>query len=53
MLLVAAIGIDANGDKHPLGLVEGATAADSGANRPRFRDLFAHHSDLKSPIVPR
>src|SRR5450755_2524644 len=24
MLLVAAIGIDANGDKHPLGLVEGA-----------------------------
>ncbi|MEA2945118.1 MAG: hypothetical protein QOI40_448 [Alphaproteobacteria bacterium] len=27
--------------------------ADSGANRPRFRDLFAHHSDLKSPIVPR
>src|SRR6202163_1756282 len=25
MLLVAAIGIDANGDKHPLGLVEGAT----------------------------
>jgi len=25
MLLVAAIGVDANGDKHPLGLVEGAT----------------------------
>src|SRR5260370_6975713 len=25
MLLVAAIGIDANGDKHPLGLFEGAT----------------------------
>ena len=25
MTLVAAIGVDANGDKHPLGLVEGAT----------------------------
>jgi putative transposase len=25
MTLVAAIGIDANGDRHPLGLVEGAT----------------------------
>ena len=25
MLLVAAIGVNANGDKHPLGLVEGAT----------------------------
>jgi transposase-like protein len=25
MLLVAAISVDANGDKHPLGLVEGAT----------------------------
>src|SRR5271166_3824625 len=25
MLLVAAIGVDAKGDKHPLGLVEGAT----------------------------
>ena len=25
MLLIAAIGVDANGDKHPLGLVEGAT----------------------------
>ena len=25
MLLVAAIGVDANGDKHPLGLIEGAT----------------------------
>ena len=25
MILVAAIGVDANGDKHPLGLVEGAT----------------------------
>ena len=25
LLLVAAIGVDANGDKHPLGLVEGAT----------------------------
>ena len=25
MLLVAAIGVDTNGDKHPLGLVEGAT----------------------------
>jgi hypothetical protein len=23
--LVAAIGVDANGDKHPVGLVEGAT----------------------------
>jgi len=25
MTLVAAVGVDANGDKHPLGLVEGAT----------------------------
>jgi hypothetical protein len=25
MLLVATIGVDANGDKHPIGLVEGAT----------------------------
>ena len=25
MTLVAAIGVDVNGDKHPLGLVEGAT----------------------------
>ena len=25
LILVAAIGVDANGDKHPLGLVEGAT----------------------------
>ena len=25
MILVAAVGVDANGDKHPLGLVEGAT----------------------------
>ncbi len=25
MLLVAALGVDANGEKHPLGLVEGAT----------------------------
>jgi putative transposase len=25
LVLVAAVGIDANGDKHPLGLVEGAT----------------------------
>jgi putative transposase len=24
-VLVAALGIDGNGDKHPLGLVEGAT----------------------------
>jgi len=24
-MLVAALGIDGNGDKHPLGLVEGAT----------------------------
>jgi putative transposase len=24
-VLVAALGIDRNGDKHPLGLVEGAT----------------------------
>jgi transposase-like protein len=25
LILVAAIGVDANGDKHPLGLIEGAT----------------------------
>jgi transposase-like protein len=25
MLLVAAVGVDATGEKHPLGLVEGAT----------------------------
>ena len=25
MLLVAALGIEAKGDKHPLGLIEGAT----------------------------
>jgi len=25
MTLVAAIGVDVNGDKHPLGVVEGAT----------------------------
>jgi putative transposase len=25
LVLVAAVGIDRNGDKHPLGLVEGAT----------------------------
>ena len=25
LMLVAALGIDAKGDKHPLGLVEGAT----------------------------
>jgi hypothetical protein len=25
LILLAAIGVDANGDKHPLGLVEGAT----------------------------
>src|SRR6516164_5571182 len=25
MILVAAIGVDAKGDKHPLGLIEGAT----------------------------
>ena len=25
LVLVAALGIDGNGDKHPLGLVEGAT----------------------------
>jgi putative transposase len=25
LLLVAAIGVDAKGDKHPLGLIEGAT----------------------------
>ena len=25
MTLVAPIGVDANGDKHPLGLIEGAT----------------------------
>ena len=25
LILVAAIGVDAKGDKHPLGLIEGAT----------------------------
>ena len=40
LVLVAAIGIDGEGDKHPLGLVEGATenaAVGAGADRQSDR----------------
>ncbi len=49
MLLVAAIGIDATGEKHPLGLVEGATE-----NAATARALIANLIDRGlDPAVPR
>jgi putative transposase len=49
MLLVAAIGIDATGEKHPLGLVEGATE-----NAATARALIANLVDRGlDPAVPR
>ena len=60
MTLVAAIGVDANGDKHPLGLVEGATenaATVQALNdksrraRPRSRPTASfHHRRLKTSL---
>ena len=48
-LLVAAIGIDATGEKHPLGLVEGATE-----NAATARALIANLIDRGlDPAVPR
>jgi hypothetical protein len=34
LILVAAIGVDAKGDKHPLGLIEGATENVATAQAP-------------------
>ena len=49
LLLVAAIGIDATGEKHPLGLVEGATE-----NAATARALIANLIDRGlDPAVPR
>jgi putative transposase len=49
MLLAAAIGIDATGEKHPLGLVEGATE-----NAATARALIASLIDRGlDPAVPR
>jgi len=49
LLLVAAIGIDATGEKHPLGVVEGATE-----NAATARALIANLIDRGlDPAVPR
>ncbi len=49
MLLMAAIGVDATGEKHPLGLVEGATE-----NAATARALIANLIDRGlDPAVPR
>ncbi len=49
MLLVAAIGIDATGEKHPLGLVEGA-AENAATARALIANLIDRGLD---PAVPR
>jgi putative transposase len=49
LILVAAIGIDANGDKHPLGLVEGATE-NAATAQALIDNLIARGID---PAVPR
>ena len=54
MLLVAAIGVDANGDKHPLGLVEGATEnADDGAGAHRQSRRAWTRSNRATPVHHR
>jgi Transposase, Mutator family len=49
LILVAAIGVDANGDKHPLGLVEGATE-NAATAQALIDNLIARGID---PAVPR
>ena len=46
MTLVAAIGVDANGDKHPLGLVEGA--AENAATVPAVRAFICPCYDVSA-----
>jgi len=45
MILVAAVGVDANGDKHPLGAVEGAT--ENAATVRSRRAAPVHHRRLE------
>src|SRR5258705_3117110 len=49
LILVAAIGVDAQGDKHPLGLIEGATANAATVQAP-IANLVERGVD---PAVPR
>jgi len=49
MTLVAAVGVDANGDKHPLGLVEGATE-NAATVRALIENLVERGLD---PAAPR
>ena len=49
MILVAAVGVDAKGDKHPLGLAEGAT--ESGATVQGLIDSLVERGI--DPAVPR
>ena len=49
LILVAAIGVDANGDKNPLGLVEGATE-NAATAQALIDNLIARGID---PAVPR
>ena len=49
LILVAAIGVDAKGDKHPLGLVEGATE-NAATVQALIDNLIARGFD---PAVPR
>jgi hypothetical protein len=49
MTLVAAIGVDVNGDKHPLGLVEGAT--ENAATVQALIDNLVERG--LNPTVPR
>ena len=49
LILVAAIGVDAKGDKHPLGLAEGAT--ENAATVQAFIDNLIERG--LDPAVPR
>ena len=53
MLLVAAIGVDANGDKHPLGLVEGPTETQRRCRRSSTTSSARTRSNRATPVHHR
>ena len=53
LILVAAIGVDANGDKHPLGLVEGATENAATAQASSRAGLIQRYRGYSSSTARR